>query len=752
MIVIAYAQHFLSDLFSTGHHRAPRRVLHGGLINTEAVNIPTPSIHTKAPTRTAYGDFPPVLPTTNGITLTSTGRLGLPTVGARDRLANYIHNEDCANGLFVENALGEQWPAYGDNQLFSDKSVHNLAQSKRAGQMGIDEIYKVFQTGQIPDPADFAALQIVPILADDSPTSNYQALFSYDAASNTVYKRAVVDQRNSSALDALNAATAPYEAWDEWFSETSESGANNNMYPYTKADLATNTTLFQYREYNNSLVVTQFGNITLGNITTWDAKQQIKLALGNYKAPNDTWRWVSSRWYLTSSGEVPFMDQYHSLTATSRPDSGSFIVHHLTVVIPASNLSTSSIRVYSNATYLDDSGSGSINSAQSVAAGTIQARPHPFGEVLVLNGNPKLTKDPKSAATLIMSSLQNELSDRPLDELAIKIANAYAMMTVNIGCDHPNLGALIGAMNTSTATGNIEPMWYLAYWSSDWSPGNPAKPIVVELQEESHIGDLSSPIGTHLLNIKHSEIKSLSKYILRVGYNKSDSGNAGTLVMDILQPSFDSPQTITLVTRSTYTLFPESSIDLAVDKAQWFVSGTMATGVKLVGYFHSLTEASGGLVSILTFMLLRPQNEFVFQTLSTITNNTEIYPPQKLVTANFMRPVSFVDAGTIDAADGWPTIMEAFDNYGILGSRLVSPVKDTNGSYKYQLKGQTPALAGQMSTGLGWSDFGTGFGQGVGYVWVNGPRVARGRPDRTTAKLPWAEQLPWLRPYPLSRP
>lgn len=44
-------------------------------------------------------------------------------------------------------------------------------------------------------------------------------------------------------------------------------------------------------------------------------------------------------------------------------------------------------------------------------------------------------------------------------------------------------------------------------------------------------------------------------------------------------------------------------------------------------------------------------------------------------------------------------ILQFFDNYQILGARLLGPVAP--GSLYYELKGQIPSIAGQISTGAG---------------------------------------------------
>jgi hypothetical protein len=99
---------------------------------------------------------------------------------------------------------------------------------------------------------------------------------------------------------------------------------------------------------------------------------------------------------------------------------------------------------------------------------------------------------------------------------------------------------------------------------------------------------------------------------------------------------------------------------------------------------------------------------FVFRSLSIIDNSTDADPPKILVTAPFLRPVSVSEVGVNgNGSEGWPALMEAFDNYGVVGARLVAPYLDKNeGAWKYAVKRQASTLAGQMSTGLGWNGFG----------------------------------------------
>jgi hypothetical protein len=73
-----------------------------------------------------------------------------------------------------------------------------------------------------------------------------------------------------------------------------------------------------------------------------------------------------------------------------------------------------------------------------------------------------------------------------------------------------------------------------------------------------------------------------------------------------------------------------------------------------------------------------------------------------LLTAPFMTPLRAMQTSYTYPGSGTRTdagIMMFFDNYGILGTRVLAPI--TAGSASYEFKGQTPAISGQPSTALG---------------------------------------------------
>jgi len=94
----AFADHFLTDLFSSGHLRVPRKEM--------------------------YDTLAPV-----------TGNL----------CAKLMHDEDSCYGLNVTNRKGESWVAYGDKRLQDKVNKDNLARAEAAVQLSVDEIWAAFQ-------------------------------------------------------------------------------------------------------------------------------------------------------------------------------------------------------------------------------------------------------------------------------------------------------------------------------------------------------------------------------------------------------------------------------------------------------------------------------------------------------------------------------------------------------------------------------------------------------------------------------
>lgn len=102
----AFANHFLTDSFSAGHMRTPRRALAQSVLLPAALNL---------------------------------------------LLANLMHDEDNRNGINVVNAEGNSWKAFGDGYLYKPEAELQRLVLLRAMQLSADGIYQTFRSGVAPD-------------------------------------------------------------------------------------------------------------------------------------------------------------------------------------------------------------------------------------------------------------------------------------------------------------------------------------------------------------------------------------------------------------------------------------------------------------------------------------------------------------------------------------------------------------------------------------------------------------------------
>lgn len=147
----AFADHFLTDLFSAGHLRVPRKAL---------ADTVTPS-----------------------------------DVGSL--ISRFMHDEDSKYGLAVRNAEGEQWRAYGDKRYFDTVDVANRRQVGRAVQRSADEVFQAFVDGRVPLAKDYGALRLAPDLRaaeQDLVPGNFAPLYFLDG--KAVLRRKDVNDLN----------------------------------------------------------------------------------------------------------------------------------------------------------------------------------------------------------------------------------------------------------------------------------------------------------------------------------------------------------------------------------------------------------------------------------------------------------------------------------------------------------------------------------------------------------------------------
>jgi hypothetical protein len=190
----------------------------------------------------------------------------------------------------------------------------------------------------------------------------------------------------------------------------------------------------------------------------------------------------------------------------------------------------------------------------------------------------------------------------------------------------------------------------------------------------------------------------LSNRIIRIYYGQRFQ-SVQTLQVDVIVPvRNETDGKITLNGPPTSQIFPIKWQALREeDYLLWFMHDVNGNGhADLVGY---TSDASNVYLNVVVFPS-RGDGTFDTPVLSPINLGSQI---GNLLTAEFMRPLytaqttySYTNTGSKSAG----AIMSFFDNYGIIGTRIIAP-EASRGTYKYELKGQDSAIAGQRSSTLG---------------------------------------------------
>lgn len=143
--LLAFACHYLTDAFSSGHMRTPRREL--------------------------YLQFGPVI-----------GGL----------FSLFQHEEDGSRGLEVSSKKwGEKesslWTAYGDKHLFEEKSKENHMRVLQAVQLAIKEVYQAYITRKVIVAEESVINKLIPIVTEN----NFPPLFKVDQDGKVVCREPV---------------------------------------------------------------------------------------------------------------------------------------------------------------------------------------------------------------------------------------------------------------------------------------------------------------------------------------------------------------------------------------------------------------------------------------------------------------------------------------------------------------------------------------------------------------------------------
>ena len=223
--------------------------------------------------------------------------------------------------------------------------------------------------------------------------------------------------------------------------------------------------------------------------------------------------------------------------------------------------------------------------------------------------------------------------------------------------------------------------WYFSSWKNGYS--------------ETSFTTLSEPI-TRRPQVLLSD--SATGRIIRIFYGKDYPGS-DSIQLDVIRPKRDEKSGAIVFDRT-----PDSqriSISwrglIERDYLLWFVHDVDGDGfADLVAY---TSDASNTFLNVVVFPS-KADGLFKAPVVSPIQVDPSI---GKRFTAAFMQPLYTTRATYTYAATGETTtgaILSFFDNYGIIAARMIAPGA-SRGSFRYELKGQEPAIAGQRALTLG---------------------------------------------------
>ncbi|THC87924.1 hypothetical protein EYZ11_012630 [Aspergillus tanneri] len=579
----AFAAHFLTDLFSAGHMRTPRRILHKTYTGSTKAEEPTMEHE----------------------------RFVFPKPWPADLCAQAMHDEDCANGLWVTNKLGEQWAAYGDGQLFSPKNNTGYERALAAVQKGADEIWSAFDTRDTKDC--FGALDMIPFLDEANAFSNFAPLFKVDPADKTkVLFRKDLDSRGQASFTTLNTANV---SWRQILNQIEESGPCKNQRPLS-LPLMTPSSLLQLRFCGDfgKFIIAKYGPVFSkapdreDRVESWNMLSQHNVSLRNKN--------LETNW--TSVERID--DTVYALSGLGHNN-----YHHVGIEIHSDGTRTPRL----------------LWDVLMESSGSALPMLTCYGE-FSLDGQTTMVTYwcAESRHVLEVRPLSGDTGPTPVPSTVL---------------------ALDGQLYNSATVWNF----------ITWPNGYQNSP-----QRKTHLESGRVRPAQKILPLN---VRSVQLDVLEVHLESNDP---------YVQYKFTRDYSLSWHQANSTIDFPEQYLT-------WLLADINGNGrPDLV----SLVNAGMGL-GVVVFPGL---DEFAFGSPQTSVISSD---KGRLFNASFMKPVYAAQARYRFSAeprtcvsDG--AILQVFDNYGILGIRLVAPLVP-QGSYAYEAKGQTPAVAGQLSCGLG---------------------------------------------------
>lgn len=230
-----------------------------------------------------------------------------------------MHDEDCANGLWVTNDQGESWPAYGDKQLYTYKNFVNRDHVIDTMQAGADEIFQVYRTKHAIPQEDYKPIRMVCtyfcslIRSEESsdqdqipkiPTDklgNFVPMFTVqgEPRNGLLSQRSTLNARGDATVTIYNLTQAP---WEDLASSIKYSAIVQDMYPRTFQTFTPEANVTQLRQINATHFLMNSYGPTWTKLhsrwpgqtaqRSWNMLSQHIVPIGPGKFPV-TWQWAN---------------------------------------------------------------------------------------------------------------------------------------------------------------------------------------------------------------------------------------------------------------------------------------------------------------------------------------------------------------------------------------------------------------------------------------------------------------------------
>ncbi|KAH8590131.1 hypothetical protein B0O99DRAFT_635297 [Bisporella sp. PMI_857] len=647
------------------------------------------------------------------------------------------HEEDNANGLWVRNHMGDEWALYGDKELFSAKSLVQFGQNVKACQAGIDEVYSTFHTGLRPPPNDYVALKLIPRIDEDISNGyrNFAPLFRHNKSDpDHIYFRTNIDDRNSYDYTKYNRSSLDKElghgSWARILNSAKYSDENQNLHPYTKEFRSSRRIIHVRKGHETEIIVNIYGS---RDGEPWTMLAQTVLYL-QPSHPKTTWASV-----LNPTPTVVI------LVGSVRGSPSGFTRRHVILSV----LPDLSIRLVQDDIEDVKPDFKNINSqvgsmGESVIGQFARGSDQWALFTYTCDGRDRHAIDMyailpyRGFESSSYSPLASQINTFPVGgQISHMITLDGPPWSTSVGPvksyykHNQNVSAFLAlgfdAIKQKT-------FWFFAAWQVGAKRRDEGMSLRYDIEATTIVPGSSALLRPPNALLTHRLLQSSSSQCLVSIYSFLHGGELHVVVelwhadpngylqkLEKASLEFEDWRVPKININDTLKISRHNEQEWHINSGHnftqhhnvsWNLIDVNQDGIAdLVGLITDCgTNTNHTAVTVVLPGLRHDHDEdYKGYPISGFGNYviSRLVPDSPKWANRFMTPLSIHNVEYITSGPK-PVVSQAgilmfFDNFGVLGVRLIAPVHGDGHDFKYELKGQTPAISGQVSSGLGWS-------------------------------------------------